>query len=437
MAQVDRGDQQYRKSDTQLLVDWNTNPATDLGNLATDLSTGFAVAYELNSARTALTTREISVRFDADNTNAGYLINHGNTADTSYGFRIQIDGSGNIICEDDTNGEIFNVALPGVSGSTQTFVAQWCTRENALLTSGASDAYRSELWLHNDDAGTFAVYQATHAIPPVDATEELALGGHYDGAAPSNAYDGSPGWFRVGKRFHSTEEAAIEWAGVSYTPSNTGQSYVSAHQLPTRVGTEDQFAGPALLYADIAHTRNAMRNQSPLVNDIYRDPVTLTDDILDDVHDGLVLEIETGWQAHLGMARYRPMSPVGNKVTTRVNIQLWDNSSFPGSPDQVEVRVYSANYHPAGPKPPNPKIDYVTLTRTTDDGPDGPGDWHEDELTINRDADGWTWLWHAYRVNEGSASANTRYKIWAWIADPISTAVSDSEDHPGLELPGG
>jgi hypothetical protein len=440
MAEVSRGDQVNRKEDTRVLIEVGVSKTVDLGNRLTNLTASASWAYETGNDRTELSVFEVSVQFDADTGSGGYLAASADISLSGSYFRSLVgSGATNDVrfWVGPSGGDVIiaDLSLPNLGASLRTYTIQWCCRANPL-TTGASDAQES--WIEiidHDTANSYAIYRLTHAQinPTISNTHMFALGMRWNGAAEIGIYTDTIAWVRVGSRFHSTTEGAGDWKETFAAPSNSGQDYVQQAPMPTRAGIEDEFAGPQLLYADIAHKKNAMRLLSPLVNEAYIAPVTLTDNITDDVDAALVITDpdDSEYQLHEGFLRRRICPSTFNKIYIRVSAQLW---AAAGGPDQLEVRCYSSNHWPGNPVD-DPVTKFITLTFTDDDTSSGPPTWKSGELPVVRDDDNWTHLWLGFSTNNGSASANNRYKIWAFTVDPIVVPIGSSEEEGGVVLP--
>lgn len=439
MAFSNRGDQAHAKDDTRLLLEWGVSATADLSQRATNLTSFLGGSYEAPSARTAVASpREITAQFSVDNADSGYLVNHGNTGGTTY-YRMRVDGSGNLICEDDVNGSIFgSVALPGVDATADQFTAQWCTTHNRVLTTGASDAVRHELFIYNHTDSSWHLQQATSAAHTPSASDSFTANGLWNGATITNAMSAGSSihWIRVGVRFHSTTEANEEWVSATSAPSNDGESRVQEAPLPVRMGEDSEFAGPQYLYAARAHNRNTLRLLSNLVNMACQAPPTYEDDIKDQVNDSWVGNPSgsTTHQTHIGFLRHLPLPPTCNRARVRVNVQLWDTVA---TPDTLDIRCYSSNTRPGLTVPWQEKTNYVEMAHSTDDGATGPGSWSAatTHLTLNRDPFGWTWLYLSFETNGGTPSATNRFKVWSWVVDPILVIADDEDPGQGIELP--
>ena len=255
------------KPDTVLRTQPTTSATADLSQSSTNLSSATGGAYETSSARTAIGTdaRAILVRFDAATGESGMLVFHGSAAGTSYGYRVDVTSDA-LRLVDDTNGVVLSIDLPGVDGTADTFSAQFCTRANPL-TTGASDAFVTEGIVYNETDSLVSVAQATHADATVSSSENISIGGYYDGTATlASQYSNTIREARIGSRWHSTAEFWEDY-GTGETSSGTGaQVDDPLPPVPASFGSDAEFAGPAYLHAGAQVRAVSRRLLSPIVN---------------------------------------------------------------------------------------------------------------------------------------------------------------------------
>ncbi len=438
MAQVDRGDQANRKDDTRALIDVVSSGTTDLGNRGNDWTNSTNGAYRegADDLNVLAGPCEMTVQFDTNNTDSGMLLYLADK-DFNNGIQIRMDGSGNVDLRYWDGGawqSLMLIALPNVGASDRTYTVQWCIRDNPL-TTGASDAKRSEATvIDHDTANSYHVEQANHIdlTPTISVTFVSSYFMRWDGAEQDVFSGPSIAWVRVGSRFHSSTEAKGDWVAGWSDPGNSGQSYVQLSPFPTRLGIEDEFAGPALLHAQMAHIRNAMRMHSPIASVECVGTDTLQDDLTDTVDAGMVITQpdDSEYQAHLGTLIRRPV-PALSDIFVRVWVQLWNTST---TPDQLEVRVYTDRM-PPGHQNGNPDLRYVTLTFTNDDTSTGTPSLKTGTIPAIIHDQEWVWVWLAFSTNNGAASANNRYKVWSWSYEPIVIPIGDGQKVPPMVLP--
>lgn len=263
------------KPDTVLRIDGNSSATVDESQFATDLTASGSFGYETSSARANLPEagRELLVIFSSSNTGTlnGVLLYYGDTGATSYRYQVAAS-SGNVVFSNSTDGTIATVALPDVSASTENFTVQLCTRANPL-TTGASDAYVTEIACYNQDQTSWAVYQATHSAGPT-STQNFSYGGQWNGATLSSATTATIYAVRLGRRFHSTTEAREDWvsAAGSFTSGADIDDPVFVLDAATNIGADAEFAGPQFAIGARMARSSRKRLLSPIVNMVYHDP---------------------------------------------------------------------------------------------------------------------------------------------------------------------
>lgn len=448
MAFEYQDDQANEKPDTRLLVDVGSSKTTDLSQRKTDLSASASWAYESPSDRTELSTnREITVQFDADTGSSGSLVYIGSTDDADWHAWMRIAGN-KLYCYWRLDGAaataIFSaIDLPNLGAVLRTYTVQWCTRPNPLTTA-ASDTQVSELFIiDHDTADSYAIHRAEHSdIAPTPGTTSFSIGMQWYSGSEHTAYTDTIAYVRVGKRFHSTTEGKEDWRAQTSPAALVGESRVEMLRLPQSIGWADDghFAGKQYAYAAACHRQNALRLLSNIWQLSIEDPEENEDDLADVYDPAWVIDTpgEDGtWQSCLAFYCERKLAETFNRLQVFLCAQLWDDTVFPGSPDQVEIRVYSSNVPPGGIPLGEVERYYVEATITDDHGPSGPGERVDcGLLKIARDDEGFTYLYLAFRVNEGSASADTRYKVWDVQCDPVAVKADNANPWENqVELP--
>jgi hypothetical protein len=49
--------------------------------------------------------------------------------------------------------------------------------------------------------------------------------------------------------------------------------------------------------------------------------------------------------------------------------------------------------------------------------------------------DEWVWLWLAFSTNNGTESADNRFKVWGWSVEPRVVDIGDVNKFPPMVLP--
>jgi hypothetical protein len=416
--------QPYAKADTRLLV-LDSTPDDDLSQWGRSLTDSGGGAFAASADWAALQTRTIELRASLQDDVDGILVQHGPTSATPGAYAIEID-SGALICSDG-NGTVFSVDPPGLTSTGRTYVIAWSTHANPLTTGGL-DAYTSELAVYDETSGDWLVTQAYHRAPPASDSDNLGIGGRYNGTSLSEEHAVID--LRLSARSHSTTETREDWVAETVPDWPDHALRVEQLPLPDEVGEVGELAGPQYAASAGAHRQNGLRLLSPLWQCLPPDPPTLEDDLADVFPEAWIRTPPSGagWQASTCWLVYAPTPPTCNKARVRVDAQLWATS---GDPDLLEVRVYSANRMPGPPvfvtpgvPPPPPLAAYfVTGSRSTNDtstGRGGPLTWAgSGYLRLAKDQQGGTWLFLAVRMNGGAAASTTRAKLRAITVTPV------------------
>lgn len=404
----------------------------DLSQRLTDLTASGSGAYETTSARTAIDSPlSVEIFFTADNGDTGILVSHGDTGDTAHGYRIEIDGSSNVVVSDTSN-TIFSEALPSVAAGSKTYGVMLSVEPNDL-TTGASDAYRFELTIYNVDDDEWALHQASSAVLPVSATHAFAVGGRYNGATLSEAYSGTITELRVGRRFHTSTEFREDWVAQS-TPGAVSSMLPSPEltaDAASTIGDDGNAAGPVYALSTLAHRMNSTRLLSPLLNMLAVSPP----DRWDDAPLSWYITVDAGspaWGARLGQIVRRRI-PLGiNRVRVRAHFRSWEvEPPFDATND---VRCYSRDMRPGtfALQGQQATSYYVEAVLSNDHTSTGVGQYYfESDLRIARDPEGFSYFFLAWpQVSAG----DNRHELWAWHIEPVIVEPGSGQ---GLEYSNG
>jgi hypothetical protein len=417
------------RPDTRYLA---TSPiTTDLGQRLTNLTASGAAGYELNSARTAIAGtgrgRSIEVVADIDDGQVGVLVDHTHTGIT-YQIRVTVGG---VVEFHDATGLIMSITAPNVNGAARSYVIAWSTEPNPL-TTGAPDALRSEFLVFDVAVGADPLAWDTleHTVSSVSNTATLTVGGVYSGVL-TDAYAPAIDAVRISCKFHTRVLTRHDFVAATSPPANVGIAACQVAVPPAAMLAAGQIAGPGYqLAAASAQTgRDRHRTLSAVWQWINPDPPTLTDDMRTGMGAKHVIDIEddisgVGWQSPLGwLARVQVPRHV-EWLYVRIQWATWE--TVPGATDLVELQFHASNGPPRPVKDGNGFIpaftitSYQTVSRQVDDGVGGLGDLAVfDFVHVERDADGFTWVWLAGRTDSGSGSGNASYAVRSCVAQPI------------------
>lgn len=265
------------KSDTVMRIDVATSQTVDESQFGQTLTAADAGGYLDPSIETSLdgsgAGREISMRFTADNGDSGYMLYQGPGPAATYTFRILLSG-GDVVFWYSPG---FNVSLecPSISGSVETFTAHICTRPNPL-TTGASDAQTTEISIYNEDQDEWAIEQFHHIVTAhTDPTDHFSYNGRWTHSTLTGDFTGTMIDVRVGSRFKSTTECAVDFSNVTISAPTTGETqadpFVAVAQ-DSEIGDGGNVAGPAYQFAGVQVRDTARRLVSPLANWIAPNP---------------------------------------------------------------------------------------------------------------------------------------------------------------------
>jgi hypothetical protein len=419
-----QGDVANAKDDTRFLAVGASITAltTDLSQYADNLTAGTGCVHENDAARWSEATPPLALEMliTANSTDTGYLYTHESAA---AGLRISV-AAGPIIEIRVNNGlATGSLTLTGIAGTRESLLVRWSIEAN-VFTTGAANAYRSNLSVWNITDGTYFKTTATHVVP-VDATGSAIFGART--TAGSAAYTGDITAVRwsVG-RYHPAAEAREDFIATTSAPTLAFESRLEV-PVPTRAsgaGDDGMFAGPVFMAAAASLRLADIRQASPQLAETYRDTPT-QDTSPPAVRQWLDPDGSGLW--FLGQhLEHRAVPRTTNRLHVRLHVQAWRVDA--SGPDDVVVRVYSMS-RPPGPgmvngPPASPWVKFyqeVTINSADGSGTTG-GAWYSlDPLRIARDPshDG-TWLAIAVHVVDanGGGIADQRWRVRAWSVEP-------------------
>lgn len=418
----------YAKPDTVLLLDAvAADLFVDLSQHRTNLADNTTYVSEANSARTALAyPREVAIVVTVASGEEGILAQLGNAG--GYSWRVRISSGVVEVAENSLLRA--RAELPSVSKDPLVFLIHWSIHEDGV------SAVRSELALYNFDTGEWAHAQATHGAGTMSATDTLTIGAGFSGATPFDGGIAAFGKVRIGRRFHSTAEAAEDFVGLTTAPTMT-QVRRTAPLVPDRatldIADDGAFAGPAYLWSGHAFEQADRRLVSPLVNLRIHDPIRLR-------HDGATQATTESWyRLAPGSATMYLLLPylfcrtVPGKVNrAHVRIHVRQTIDLGEETAEVRYRCYSMAGLPlvGEPVPPFTYRRTAIATCSVNHGGTGVGEWLDlGALALQVDSWGMTWLAVGVEFDADPLRvANTRAYIQAVTIEPYALASGGGLD---------
>lgn len=408
--------------------------AADLSHRASDLTAGASHVYESGAQARWDVGAPAAWEIDTsvNDTDAGYLYVYESGGN---GVRLTMSAGGVVTAR--VNGtDIGTVTIPNLDGSGDRCVISWSMEANPL-TTGASDAVRSEVRVWNVDEGGFDQLVVTHAaVGSANATAVWLA----SNAAGGNAWSGRATRLRFSAgRFHPASEAREDFVTLTNAPSLALDTRLEV-PVPTRdsgVGAHDYFAGPVYQAVAAGLAQTDLRQVGPVWNEHYRD--TPDQDQSPPANRGFADPDGDGFTMLGQYLLHRPVPLTANRLKVRVHVQAWRTDA--GDDDNVVIRCYSMNRPPvsvinAGAVVPSWSRYYQTVTVNADHGNGTTGGaWYTfDLLQVAREPNGaGTWVCLAFAVaDRGGVGLTTaqRWRVRAWVGE------AGYEDAPG-ELPEG
>lgn len=374
--------------------------ATDDSGQATNLTAGTNCVYESSSTRADLTdTRTVDFVARFNDTDTGYMFSyHTSRITLSSGGQLDVFINGS---------NILSHTIANITAATdEDFVISWATMPNPL-TTGAGDAYVSDLHIWNDTLGTYETARTTHPAQtsPGGGGALFIWGASSTGGA--NAFAGSMTALRLSSACHSSIETANCYIAATSTPTLHGVDKLE-FPVPTRdsgIGDDGHFVGPVLAMAAAAQRQNDMRLVGPLVNEVC---------VGDWAEDSAWTRANGKYVWHGEFLRRRPVPKQCNRLIFRAHVQ--QNAA---SAQDFDIRFISSNrpgIKSVDGSPPVSETYFGDVTRNADDGTGTTGGaWVESgPVRIALDEYGYTYLWIAL-----DGSSLTDYRIRAWSVEPI------------------
>lgn len=369
--------------------------ATDLSQYLTDITEGAGndVAYETSTGRMDWMAsdgrRTIRIHCEMDNKTEGTFFRHGSTNRE----RLWLSSAGNLRV--DLNGSTYTYAITDIGGSAEEFYILWQTIPNPD-TTGASDAMRSFLVIYNEPNATVQRETFTH---PVKAAETQTA---YWGA--SDSAGGTPFTGTLYKVGYDRDFISLtQWigSGGSVPATSLVQEKEPHPMAESGLGAAGEFYGPSVRHCTRMHRNAVRRCTSPLVNERYASPATVSPTLLIGSEiiptpDSDVYAFWLPWTWHapipetinVAWVQVHCLSYVTTGAAVPFGIRLYSMDAPPGSPDLSDLR-------------------FVGEVVTRDDTVSGAGQWDIEDITeIVRDADGWSYFALAVAIDPNAASSN-------------------------------
>ncbi len=250
-------------------IHYATSATADQSQYGQTLTASGVGGYLDPSAETAIdgsgAGREVTVYFEATTSSAGTLIYHGSTGGT-IGFKIHLTASSSLAFID-SSGTLATITIPSlVALPARNCMVSWNTRPNPL-TTGAGDAHTSEFFVANIDTGEWDMSQVDHAVGTISASDVFSYAGQWNGATLTNSITIEQA--RVGGRFKSTTEIAVDFSAYTPAAATTGENQAAPMLLmpaASQLGDGGKVAGPAYQIASAQVRDCARRLSGTLVN---------------------------------------------------------------------------------------------------------------------------------------------------------------------------
>lgn len=380
--------------------------ATDLSQWSDSISTATNCIVENESSSSLVrfnhrTTRTVEISFTAASSDTGVLFRHRQTTTGNSTQQLTLGASGLLTAVvNDSTANTYTIAnWPGLGSAT--FIVCWTTEPNPL-TTGASDAYRSELHIFQTDGSSYELDTFTHAQFQDSPAGRFLYGAQNTGGF--NAFSGTILACRMCKFYHSPTETRETWVAQSSAPTLAG---VERLPIPVLNRSEisqlddGEYAGPAHAMAGEHVKRVDLALAGPIVNEYFTssgraneftDPTSFTTYI----SDGTAPRESVTAYTYAQLAFYRPVMPWCNRARVRVFFQQRQSS---GVPDNIDMYVFSSSHisykRTSQWSPDSVEAYYVTETINSAHGSaaDG-GEWLEftNNLKLARDLDGFTYI---------------------------------------------
>lgn len=403
--------------------------ATDESQNASNMTTGATWHYELSPAtRFKVVDWTIDAVVGVDNTDTGRMFRHGALASSDL-VQLRIAAGGIIEAVMSPGGVATTVAsltLPSISGSDQDYLISWSCEANPL-TTGASNAYRTELRAWNLDTGEYTQTVSTHAVRAAPSNSNAIWWA--DSTAGGNPFTGTPYAGRFSTGFHHSTTVRESFVSNAATPVNYGETRKEIVVPPksSGIGDDSHFAGPLFLRAALDTRQRDLWLAGPLVNEQFWDLVS---------HDGDRSNSNATWTLldpdladrylYVTYLYRRPVPPSVNKVSARVFFQQW-RSDAPAAPDEVHMTLHSMSQPGPLYKPTMSPAIYERHTSasgalTYEHGSGATaGAWVElGPTNIARDSEGFTYLCLGFRIVDGSSGITRQFwRVKSLVINPV------------------
>lgn len=378
--------------------------ATDLSQEATNLTSAASSAYETTATRFNIShPRTIHLSIEVDTGSSGTLYDQGTGSTRT---RLRVDGSQNLIAEYG-GATLGTLALPGVSGTLETYEVAWISVENPDTTS-VSDLVASWLIVHTDGgAGSARLGPFFHRAKG-STTAEARFGADAGGGSTYTDTVNTIGFHR---REMTLAEIYNDWVGSTSVPTVEGE--ILRQDVPldvsSGIGDQNELQGPPGAWAAYAHRHLRRRTMSGRSIPLYADTLSTTFHTSNE-HVRLAPE-SSDYRINLAWIFAVPVPPTASHLWIRVHADLWVTS---GAAVPTGIRAIVANRPPqlanaVGAEAYEQRHRTAVVTR--DDGGSGSGAWSFAELVpIVRGTEGlrqgWAYVMLAYAFDPANASAN-------------------------------
>jgi hypothetical protein len=223
---------------------------------------------------------------------------------------------------------------------------------------------------------------------------------------------------RVSFRFHTRVETREHFVAASPVPTPTGPVAVQLVTPAPAMLEPGELVGPGyqLAAASMQTTRDRHRLVSPVWQWTQRQPVALADDMRTALGQRWVWDLEAGYQTPINMLARRRIPRHTSWLRVLVQWATWKINPLLAM-DTVELRLHTAD----GPPNAYTNESHKIISRAIDDG--GPAGLGElavmDFVWVERDGDGFMWIWISARTDGGSGSGNAAYTVRSVSVLPV------------------
>lgn len=400
----------------------------DESQVATDMTAGATWIYEASPAtRYSEATEEWTVDavVEMDNADTGFIF----ATAPSQRFSIRVGETAGLVRIrlgiGGVNTTIASLTAPGVSASPQRFLISWASEANPL-TTGASDAARSELRIWNLDTGEYDQTVATHAFRDTGNGTATWAAQTTAGGTP---FSGTLYAARFGQAFHHSRTVRESFVDNVVAPTLHGSARreVLVPTSTTGIGDDGEFAGPIYLQAALDNQQKDLWLVGPLVNEQYWDLVN---------HNGGLTASSVVWTVpdpdqtgrHLYLAYlYRRPVPLGvTQVAARVFVQQYRGDANPA--DNLHISLHSMSQPGPHTRPTTSPLEYTRYVATVSNADDHgsgstAGEWYDlGPINIAKDKRGYTYLCLGFRVSDAGGAGSTDDQLWrvkAFVVEPV------------------